>query len=77
MTNEFDFDVRYEDYEEWLRQIEQASSSVLPAVRTMKNASPTISVQSFWKIWCGCTWKQSSAISSAMKITSVHLCRNA
>ena len=36
-----------------------------------------ISVQSFWKIWCGCTWKQSSAISSAMKITSVQLCRNA
>lgn len=45
MTNEFDFDVRHEDYEEWLRQIEQASSSVLPVVRTMKNASPTISVQ--------------------------------
>lgn len=39
--------------------------------------NPTISVQSFWKIWCGCTWKQSSAISSAMKITSVQLCRNA
>ena len=25
MTNEFDFDVKHEDYEEWLSQIEQAS----------------------------------------------------
>ena len=25
MTNEFDFDVKHEDWEEWLRQIEQVS----------------------------------------------------
>ena len=25
MTNEFDFDVKHEDYEEWLNQIEQVS----------------------------------------------------
>ena len=36
-----------------------------------------ISVQSFWKIWCGCTWKLLSAIFSTMKITSVQLCRTA
>lgn len=50
---------------------DRISSSVLPIVRTMKNVNPTTSVQSFWRIWCGCTWKLSSAIFSTMKITSV------
>lgn len=30
MTNEFDFDVKHEDYEEWLNQIEQASDVDCP-----------------------------------------------
>ena len=30
MTNEFDFDVKHEDYEEWLSQIEQASDDDCP-----------------------------------------------
>ena len=51
-------------------------SSVPHIVKTTKNANPTTSVQSFWRIWCGCTWKLSSAIFSTMKITSVQLCRN-
>ena len=56
----------------------QGMMNLLPLiVRTMKNANPTTSVQSFWRIWCGCTWKLSSAIFSTMKITSVQLCRTA
>ena len=56
----------------------QGMMNLLPLiVRTMKNANPTTSVQSFWRIWCGCTWKLSSAIFSIMKITSVQLCRTA
>ena len=27
MTNEFNFDVKHEDYEEWLNQIEQVSDA--------------------------------------------------
>ena len=30
MTNEFDFDVKHEDYEEWLNQIAQASDIDCP-----------------------------------------------
>lgn len=56
----------------------QVMMNLLPLIiRTMKNANPTTSVQSFWRIWCGCTWKLSSAIFSTMKITSVQLCRTA
>ena len=56
----------------------QVMMNLLPLIiRTMKNANPTTSVQSFWRIWCGCTWKLSSAIFSIMKITSVQLCRTA
>ncbi len=32
MTNEFDFDVKHGDYEEWLSQIEQASEDDCPKI---------------------------------------------
>ena len=32
MTNEFDFDVKHEDYEEWISQIEQASDDDCPKI---------------------------------------------
>ena len=54
---------------------DRISSSVPHIVKTMKNANPTISEQSFWKIWYGCTWKLSLAIFSAMNLTFVQLFR--